>query len=54
MTIPIWIWILMVLACAVASYTDVTSTRIPNWLSLPILLVGILHDSTPQRERRGA
>lgn len=43
MTIPIWIWILMVLACAVASYTDVTSTRIPNWLSLPILLVGILH-----------
>ena len=43
MTIPIWIWILVVIACVIASYTDVKSTRIPNWLSLPVFLVGMLH-----------
>lgn len=43
MTIPIWIWILLVCVCAIASYTDIRATRIPNWLSLPVLLLGIVH-----------
>lgn len=43
MTIPIWIWVLLVLAGGIASYTDLRWTRIPNWLSLPVLLGGLIH-----------
>lgn len=40
---PIWIWILLVLAGVVASITDIRETRIPNWLTLPLIVTGAVH-----------
>jgi prepilin peptidase CpaA len=35
------IWIPTLLVLAIATFTDLRSRRIPNWLSLPFLLLGI-------------
>ncbi|MAC19893.1 MAG: hypothetical protein CMJ23_09515 [Phycisphaerae bacterium] len=39
---PIWIWILLLVACSVAAVTDIRETRIPNWLTLPLILTGLV------------
>ena len=43
--IPAWIWLLLIAAGVVASLTDLRSTRIPNWLTLPLLAGGLLYAS---------
>ncbi|RLS46106.1 MAG: prepilin peptidase [Planctomycetota bacterium] len=43
--IPAWIWLLLIAAGVVASVTDLRSTRIPNWLTLPLLAGGLLYAS---------
>lgn len=40
---PVWIWVLLLLAGAVASVPDVREHRIPNWLTLPLLAAGLLY-----------
>lgn len=43
-TIPVvswWIWAILVAACVVATVTDLRNMRIPNWLTLPLLVAGI-------------
>lgn len=42
---PIWIWILLLVACAVAAVTDIRETRIPNWLTLPLIVSGLIQAS---------
>jgi Flp pilus assembly protein protease CpaA len=44
--IPAWIWLLLIAAGVVASITDLRNTRIPNWLTLPLLAGGLLYAST--------
>ncbi len=39
---PVWIWWLMCIVALVASFTDVRETRIPNWLTFPLILTGLL------------
>jgi Flp pilus assembly protein protease CpaA len=43
--IPAWIWLLLIAAGVVASITDLRNTRIPNWLTLPLLVGGLLYAS---------
>ncbi len=40
---PVWIWVLLLAAGAVASVPDVREHRIPNWLTLPLLAAGLLY-----------
>ena len=40
---PTWIWLVLCTASAVATATDLRSMRIPNWLTLPLLLAGITY-----------
>lgn len=40
-TVSLWIWIILVAACVVATATDLRNMRIPNWLTLPLLVTGI-------------
>ena len=40
--VPWWTWLLLVAACVVATVTDLQSMRIPNWLTLPLLLAGVV------------
>lgn len=42
---PTWTWILLCSAAAVATATDLRSMRIPNWLTLPLLVAGIAYAS---------
>ena len=44
--IPAWIWLLLIAAGVVASITDLRTTRIPNWLTLPLLAGGLMYAST--------
>lgn len=39
--VPWWIWTVLVAACTVATVTDLQSMRIPNWLTLPLLVAGV-------------
>ena len=39
--VPWWIWTVLLAACVVATATDLRSMRIPNWLTLPLLVAGI-------------
>lgn len=41
--IPAWTWLLLIAAGVVASVTDLRHTRIPNWLTLPLLGGGLLY-----------
>lgn len=41
--IPWWIWCMLALACAVASFTDLRRMVIPNWLTLPLIGAGLLY-----------
>jgi prepilin peptidase CpaA len=36
-----WVWTVLLAACVVATATDLRSMRIPNWLTLPMLVAGI-------------
>jgi prepilin peptidase CpaA len=38
---PAWVWVLLLVACAVATRTDLRSMRIPNWLTLPLFALGV-------------
>lgn len=40
-SVPVWVWILLVISGAIATVTDLQSMRIPNLLSLPLLVMGI-------------
>lgn len=40
--VPVWIWLLLIVAALIASWTDIRETRIPNWLSLPLLAGGVI------------
>ena len=40
---PAWIWIMLGLVGCVASVTDIRETRIPNWLTIPLVLAGLIH-----------
>jgi len=42
-SIPAWTWLLLIAAGVVASITDLRHTRIPNWLTLPLLAGGLLY-----------
>lgn len=42
-SIPAWTWLLLIAAGVVASVTDLRHTRIPNWLTLPLLGGGLLY-----------
>ena len=44
--IPAWIWLLLIAAGVVASITDLRNTRIPNWLTLPLLAGGLMYASS--------
>ncbi|NBX26097.1 MAG: hypothetical protein EBQ99_08640, partial [Planctomycetes bacterium] len=39
--VPWWIWVVLVAACLVATVTDLKNMRIPNWLTLPLLVAGV-------------
>ena len=38
----VWIWGLLCLAGLIASITDIRETRIPNWLTFPLILSGLI------------
>jgi prepilin peptidase CpaA len=38
-----WVWLLLLVACAVATATDLRSMRIPNWLTFPLFGLGLAH-----------
>jgi prepilin peptidase CpaA len=40
---PAWVWILLIAASTVACVTDLRTMRIPNWLTLPLLALGLAH-----------
>ena len=41
--VPIGLWEVLCVASVVACVTDLRSMRIPNWLTLPLLLAGLAH-----------
>ena len=41
--LPAWIWLLITTAATIACVTDLRETRIPNWLTLPLLGVGLVY-----------
>lgn len=41
--VPAWVWSTLVMACLTASFTDLRSMRIPNWLTLPLLAAGLTY-----------
>lgn len=42
-TVPAWVWALLVVAGLVATFTDLRTMRIPNWLTLPLLATGLAY-----------
>jgi Flp pilus assembly protein protease CpaA len=40
---PLWVWALLVAATTIACVTDLRTMRIPNWLTLPLLALGLAH-----------
>lgn len=45
-TVPPWVWSLAVVAAMIASFTDLRTMRIPNWLTLPLLAAGMAYGGT--------
>lgn len=43
--VPAWVWILLAVASTVACVTDLRTMRIPNWITLPLLGLGVLYGS---------
>lgn len=41
--VPAWVWALLVAAGLLASFTDLRSMRIPNWLTFPLLAAGLAY-----------
>ena len=41
--VPAWIWMLITVAASIACVTDLRATRIPNWLTLPLLAAGLAY-----------
>jgi len=41
--LPAWIWVLITIAASIACVTDLRATRIPNWLTLPLLAAGLAY-----------
>ena len=41
--LPAWIWVLITVAASIACVTDLRATRIPNWLTLPLLAAGLAY-----------
>ncbi len=39
---PVWVWLMLVAAAAIATVTDIRETRIPNWLTLPLMFFGLV------------
>ena len=39
---PAWIWVLLCVAGLIASVTDIRETRIPNWLTFPLIIGGLI------------
>ena len=44
--VPAWVWALLVLAGLVATFTDLRTMRIHNWLTLPLLASGLVYGFT--------
>ncbi len=42
-TMAPWIWVLVILAATIATFTDLRNMTIPNWLTLPLLVTGLLY-----------
>ena len=42
-TMAPWIWVLVILAATIATITDLRNMTIPNWLTLPLLVTGLLY-----------
>jgi len=42
-TMAPWIWVLVILAATIATLTDLRNMTIPNWLTLPLLVTGLLY-----------
>lgn len=40
---PLWVWVVLVGASTIACVTDLRTMRIPNWLTLPLLALGLAH-----------
>lgn len=45
-TVPPWVWSLAVASGMIASFTDLRTMRIPNWLTLPLLAAGLAYGGT--------
>ncbi len=41
--VPTWVWLLLVAAVLWACVTDLRNMRIPNWLTLPLMLAGLVY-----------
>lgn len=39
---PVWVWSVVIVAGLIASVTDVRETRIPNWLTFPLIISGLI------------
>lgn len=44
--VPDWVWALALAAGIVATFTDLRSMRIPNWLTLPLLAAGLAYGAS--------
>lgn len=42
-TVPAWVWALALVAGLIATFTDLRSMRIPNWLTFPLLAAGLAY-----------
>ena len=42
-SVPAWTWMLLIAAAGIACVTDLRSMRIPNWLTLPLLVGGLAY-----------
>lgn len=41
--VPAWVWSVAIAAGLIATFTDLRSMRIPNWLTLPLLAAGLAY-----------
>lgn len=41
--VPSWVWAVLIFAGLIATFTDLRTMRIPNWLTLPLLASGLAY-----------